>query len=109
MRSCAVVVVVHLAASCSSLELQSAIRATLQSLAPHPQPPTLAARVVKSFPHDRRAFTQGLHFEAERGTLLESTGMYGRSTARRVRLESGRIVDNVPLRRDWFGEGIAKQ
>lgn len=68
--------------------------------------PTYGFKLVDSFPHDPAAFTQGLYYES-RGTLLESTGMYGESSARRVELATGRVLDNVPLEPSWFGEGIA--
>lgn len=61
-------------------------------------------RVVQTFPHDPRAFTQGLLFHA--GWLYESTGQYGHSTLRRVELESGRILDQIHLPDQYFGEGL---
>ncbi len=68
--------------------------------------PTLHSyRVVNVYPHDREAFTQGLVFD--RGTLLESTGDYGRSTLRRVELETGRVVKKRRLSSQLFGEGLA--
>ena len=44
--------------------------------------PVSGYRVVNSFPHDRKAFTQGLAWDG--GVLLESTGLYGKSSLRRV-------------------------
>ena len=69
-------------------------------------PPTSDASVVRSYPHDERAFTQGLFFERG-GTLIESTGIYGESSIRRVELESGRVLKRVALRDEWFGEGAS--
>ena len=68
--------------------------------------PTYGFKLIRSFPHDKSAFTQGLYYESRRGTLLESTGMYGQSSARRVEITSGRVIDKQSLREDWFGEGI---
>lgn len=66
--------------------------------------PVARARVVAMYPHDPGAFTQGLVFEA--GELYEGTGLYGRSTLRRVDLESGLVRQQVALPGDLFGEGI---
>jgi glutamine cyclotransferase len=49
--------------------------------------------LIKSYPHDSEAFTQGLVFRD--GFLYESTGMNGRSSLRRVALETGRVVQRV--------------
>jgi glutaminyl-peptide cyclotransferase len=61
--------------------------------------------VVTSFPHDRIAFTEGLVYH--RGTLYESTGLYGKSELRRVDLETGRVLQRRALPRRLFGEGLA--
>ena len=63
-------------------------------------------RVVNVYPHDRGAFTQGLAFDG--GTLLESTGGYGRSTLRRIELETGRVLAQRRLPSHLFGEGLAR-
>lgn len=64
-----------------------------------------AFRVVKSYPHDPQAFTQGLFFHA--GYLYEGTGLYGNSSLRRVDLATGRVERIHYLARDYFGEGIS--
>jgi glutamine cyclotransferase len=61
--------------------------------------------VVRTFPHDRGAFTQGLVFR--NGRLLESTGMNGESSLREVELETGRVVKQVAVPRQFFAEGLA--
>ncbi len=66
--------------------------------------PVYAYRVVNVYPHDRAAFTQGLAYDG--GVLYEGTGLYGRSTLRRVELESGRVLALHELPRRVFGEGI---
>lgn len=66
--------------------------------------PTWAIRVVATYPHDPRAFTQGLIWRD--GHLYESTGQIGYSTIRRVNLEDGRVLQSVDIPRDQFGEGI---
>mmetsp|Transcript_9628 Transcript_9628/g.29324 ORF Transcript_9628/g.29324 Transcript_9628/m.29324 type:complete len:280 (-) Transcript_9628:2395-3234(-) len=72
-------------------------------------PPTYSADVVNSFPHDTGAFTQGLQLDPNGATLIESTGLYGESTVRRVELASGRVLQCEHLPSSWFGEGIAVQ
>ena len=66
--------------------------------------PVYTYRVVNTFPHDRNAFTQGLVYES--GVLYESTGLYGRSSLRRVELETGKILQIRELPTQYFGEGI---
>jgi glutamine cyclotransferase len=60
--------------------------------------------VVKVYPHDQNAFTQGLVIE--QGVLYEGTGLYGSSTLRRVDLETGNILQSYALPPEFFGEGI---
>jgi len=61
-------------------------------------------RVVASWPHDASAFTQGLVMA--NGVLYESTGLYGRSTLRRVDLETGQVLQRRALPARLFGEGL---
>lgn len=61
-------------------------------------------KVVKSYAHDRRSFTQGLEFRA--GVLYESTGREGMSWIRRWKLETGEVLQQVDLAPHYFGEGI---
>lgn len=62
--------------------------------------------VVAVFPHDSTAYTQGLLLEPA-GTLLESTGLYGRSDLRRVVRRTGQVEERIRLPAERFGEGIA--
>lgn len=71
-----------------------------------PAPARLVPRVVAAYPHDREAFTQGLLWHA--GALYESTGLYGRSTLRRVALVTGAVERRVDLPPRLFGEGLAR-
>jgi len=66
--------------------------------------PYYTYEIVNQFPHDAEAFTQGLLYEA--GWLYESTGLYGRSSLRRVDLETGEVVQSHTLPAQYFGEGI---
>jgi glutamine cyclotransferase len=61
-------------------------------------------QVVRTYPHDPGAFTQGLVYED--GYLLESTGMVGRSSIRKVRLETGEVLMKRDLAAPYFGEGL---
>lgn len=66
--------------------------------------PVESYEVVRSFPHDPAAFTQGLVFHD--GYLYEGTGRRGESSLRKVELQSGRVVESVDLPPMFFGEGI---
>lgn len=68
-------------------------------------PPVARARIVRRFPHDPDAFTQGLCWRD--GRLYESSGGFGRSQVREVELESGRVLRSAALPPDLFAEGIA--
>lgn len=61
--------------------------------------------LVRSYPHDSRAFTQGLLYHD--GLLYESTGQVGQSDIRAVRLKDGRVLRRVAVPPPYFGEGIA--
>lgn len=66
--------------------------------------PVYGYRIVRAYPHDPAAFTQGLFWR--HGRLYESTGLHGRSTIREVRLEDGKVLRSVSLPPHHFGEGI---
>jgi glutamine cyclotransferase len=67
--------------------------------------PIQKVRIVKSYPHDPRAFTQGLLYDG--GFLYESTGLEGRSSLRKVDLETGKVLKIIRLAPMYFGEGLA--
>ena len=60
--------------------------------------------VVRSYPHDPKAFTQGLEYFD--GFLYESTGLKGRSGVRKVEIESGKVVQEEKIHPQYFGEGL---
>lgn len=66
----------------------------------------LRAQVVRSYPHDRAAFTQGLLL-AGNGRVYESTGLVGRSSLREVELATGRVMRSVDVAPPIFAEGLA--
>ena len=70
-------------------------------------PVTYSYKVIESYPHDPNAFTQGLVFEGD--VFYEGTGYRGRSSLRRVDLNTGNVVQHVDLEKQFFGEGIAVQ
>lgn len=72
----------------------------------HPTPALYTYDVVNIFPHDRSAFTEGLVFL--KGIMLESTGLNGRSSLRKVDLASGRVLQEVRLDSQYFGEGMTE-
>jgi glutamine cyclotransferase len=69
-----------------------------------PKPTQYGFEVVHVYPHDPSAFTQGLEYRG--GYLYEGTGLPGRSSLRKEKLETGEIVQEVQLAPQFFGEGI---
>ncbi|MGH7502170.1 MAG: glutaminyl-peptide cyclotransferase [Longimicrobiales bacterium] len=61
--------------------------------------------IVRQYPHDPAAYTQGLVYE--NGGFLESTGVRGQSTLRRVVLETGEVLVRLEMPEDRFTEGLA--
>ncbi len=62
--------------------------------------------VVHEYPHDPEAFTQGLIYRD--GFLYESTGLLGQSSIRKVRLETGEVVQRRAVDSRYFGEGLTE-
>jgi len=67
--------------------------------------PVYGYEIVKAYPHDGEAFTQGLFFH--NGFLYESTGEYGESSLRKVEIETGKVLQKVDQPKESFSEGIA--
>lgn len=65
-------------------------------------------KVIKEYPHDTKAYTQGLIWVDS--MLVEGTGYYlGPSTLRRVELETGTVVQIRDMPDDRaFGEGVTQ-
>ena len=70
------------------------------------RPAVYGFQVIQTFPHDPEAFTQGLIFHE--GYLYESTGLHGKSSVRKIHLETGQAVKNIPLSEQYFGEGLTR-
>jgi glutaminyl-peptide cyclotransferase len=66
--------------------------------------PVYGYEIVHTYPHDRDAFTQGLLIHD--GKAIESTGEVGRSSLRRVEIESGNVIQKADVPPPYFAEGI---
>ncbi|MDR2424383.1 MAG: glutaminyl-peptide cyclotransferase [Prevotellaceae bacterium] len=71
---------------------------------PTSEPEQYKYRVVKEYPHDESAYTQGLFFS--KGFLYEGTGLLGKSLLRKVEIETGKVLQVHNLDKQYFGEGI---
>ena len=87
------------AASLSILSLAAPPRAATQSTAP-----IYGFKIVKRYPHDPAAYTEGLFYED--GYLYESTGVIGSSSVRKVELDTGKVLQQAGLPGPWYGEGM---
>jgi len=61
-------------------------------------------KVIKSYPHDDRSYTQGLEFY--NGYMYEGSGQYGESMLRKYKIETGQLIQSYNLPDNVFGEGI---
>ena len=68
-----------------------------------PAPRQYGVKVVREYPHDTGAYTQGLFFHD--GQLYESTGQKGQSSFRKVNLKTGKVLRKLGFTRKYFGEG----
>ena len=59
--------------------------------------------VVAEYPHDTESYTQGLFFHE--GQMYESTGVHGKSTFRKVDLQTGKALQRLDFDRKYFVEG----
>jgi len=60
--------------------------------------------ITNSFPHDKKAYTQGLEYY--NGFLYETTGHRGQSTLRKIKIKTGEVLQKVTLDEKYFGEGM---
>jgi glutaminyl-peptide cyclotransferase len=67
-------------------------------------PKTYGYEIIKVYPHDTKAYTQGLVFD--NGFLYEATGLKGESTLRKEQLSTGDPIQSISLDSQIFGEGI---
>jgi len=71
---------------------------------PGSKAPLYGYQIQHVYPHDPNAFTQGLQYVD--GSLYEGTGLNGRSSIRKVTLETGEVVQRRAVPKEYFGEGI---
>jgi glutamine cyclotransferase len=66
--------------------------------------PVYGYEVVRTYPHDPNAFTEGLFLRD--GFLYESTGLQGASSIRKIVLETGSVENERSISSQYFGEGV---
>lgn len=67
-------------------------------------PKVYTYKIINEYPHDIKSYTQGLEFHE--GTLYESTGQYGESKLRKLDYKTGKVLNNIDLDKQYFGEGL---
>src|SRR5580692_2399186 len=82
----------------------AATAALLSAFAWSQTAPVHSYKIVKTYPHDTGAWTEGLEFHD--GALWESTGENGKSSIRRIDLATGKALEDHPLSALYYGEGI---
>ncbi|MGE5237447.1 MAG: glutaminyl-peptide cyclotransferase [Chloroflexota bacterium] len=97
VMACVAIIMAFLLPWCAPLSVEPSDTSSEKS-------PVYGYEVVNVFPHDPAAFTQGLIFE--NGYIYESTGLYGQSTVRKVKIETGEVLQVRRLDDTYFGEGI---
>ncbi len=68
------------------------------------EPNLYTYKIVNTYPHDKKAFTQGLEYY--NGYLYETTGKKGKSYLRKVDVTTGKVVQQYDLSDKYFGEGM---
>ncbi len=94
-------IIVLMLASCNNEEIKTDSSSSETSLA---APQSISYTVVNAYPHDTAAFTQGLEWYGD--VLLESTGLYGKSSLRQVVPTNGKSKKQINNEKDIFAEGI---
>lgn len=59
--------------------------------------------IVAEYPHDTESYTQGLFFHD--GQMYETTGLNGKSTLRKVDIQTGKPVERIDFDKKYFVEG----
>ena len=73
-------------------------------LKPTQAPEKYSYEIINVFPHDRKAYTQGLQYRE--GYMYEGTGQYGESSIRKIDMKNGNILSVLSIDNQHFGEGI---
>lgn len=84
-------------------ETTSLVEKTITVLA-EKAPELYTYKIINEFPHDNKAYTQGLEFHQD--TLYEGTGKQGRSFLRKYDYRTGKVHNQIDLEPSIFGEGI---
>jgi len=87
-----------------TLGIVAAFCAFACAMGAHAAVPIYNVDVVHTYPHDTAAFTEGLFYL--NGFLYESTGLEGHSSIRKVKLETGEVLQKIDIPAQYFGEGI---
>ena len=104
MASCLLAVVVVVGCAATPAPAERTAPAAQVAEAARPAVPVHSFEVVRAYPHDSAAFTQGLVYRD--GFLYESTGLQGQSTLRKLEIETGRVVQRREMAPDIFAEGL---
>jgi glutaminyl-peptide cyclotransferase len=89
---------------CCALALSLVLWTLILAMPSRAAVPVYDVEVVHSYPHDTAAFTEGLFYL--NGFLYESTGLEHHSSIRKVRIDTGEVVQKVDIAPQYFGEGI---
>ena len=84
--------------------LPSLLLLTMSASSAAGQAPVYGYEIVRQYPHDTSAFTEGLVLTD--GGLYESTGLYGSSSLRQVDLRTGTVLRKVNVDPAYFAEGM---
>src|ERR1700720_3701496 len=95
---------VHSSANSNMRVLPSSLILALLACAARASVPIYDVDVVHTYPHDVSAYTEGLFYL--NGFLYESTGLEQHSTIRKVRIDTGAVVQKIDVPEQYFGEGI---
>src|SRR5258708_5551144 len=98
LQPASLIVVFHMALPPGTVLGQSSQRSQAR------KPTEYTFKVIHTFPHDSTAYTQGLVYRD--GFLYEGTGLNGKSSLRKVELNTGKVLRRVDLEPQFFGEGI---
>jgi len=79
-------------------------RTTPITAAPALDVPVYSYTVISQYPHDPAAFTQGLVYQD--GIFYEGTGLNGQSSLRKVEVATGKVLQQINMPSQYFGEGI---
>ena len=88
----------------SALLILALLGQTVSVPPPSSRAPVYHYTIVHAYPHDPDAFTEGLEYRD--GFLYESTGLNGKSSIRKVTIDTGDVVRQKNISKDYFGEGI---